>query len=133
MTSLVDADVLIEILRGSQPSRSWLDSIRNDAFEVPGIVAMEVVAGCRDAVEMIRCRKLLGGFVVAWPSETECREALEILAVHKLKCGLSIPDCFIAAMAVARRSTLYTFNLRHFRTVPDLDCRQPYERNPASA
>jgi predicted nucleic acid-binding protein len=42
---------------------------------------------------------------------------------------LSIPDCLIAAMALARSARLYTFNLKHFRIIEGLDVQSPYTRS----
>lgn len=42
---LIDTDVLVECLRGSQTARTWLGTLRNDAFSIPGVVAMELLMG----------------------------------------------------------------------------------------
>lgn len=37
-------------------------------------------------------------------------------------------DFLIAAQALNRNATLYTFNLKHFGAIPGLDARAPYAR-----
>jgi predicted nucleic acid-binding protein len=32
-------------------------------------------------------------------------------------------------VALSRHATLYTFNLKHFQKIPELDCREPYVRS----
>ena len=42
---------------------------------------------------------------------------------------LGIPDCLIAATALARSARLYTFNLKHFQAIEGLDVHSPYTRS----
>ena len=128
MTALVDTDVLIDILRGTAAAQSWLASTPTTTFAIPGVVAMELVMGCRNQVELRRVQQLLTTFSIAWPEAAEFAQAYDLLATHRLTTGLSIPDCLIAAMAVTRATTLYTFNQRHFRVIPGLDVQEPYAR-----
>jgi predicted nucleic acid-binding protein len=67
-------------------------------------------------------------FSVVWPEAPEFARAYDLLVAHRLKSGLSIPDCLIAAMALTRRIRLYTFNVKHFKSVPGLDAQEPYTR-----
>ena len=59
MTALVDTDVLIDILRGTPAAQAWLASVPTTSFEIPGIVAMELVIGCRNQVELQRIGRFL--------------------------------------------------------------------------
>jgi predicted nucleic acid-binding protein len=95
---------------------------------IPGVAAMELVVGCRNQTELQRVQKFLGRFDVVWPEAPEFARAYDLLAAHRLTSGLSIPDCLIAAMVLARRTRLYTFNAKHFKSVPGLDAREPYSR-----
>lgn len=79
--------------------------------------------GCQNKVELERTQKFLHTFAVAWPEASEFAQAYDLLAARRLISGLSIPDCLIAAMALARSARLYTFNLKHFRTIEGLDVR----------
>ena len=56
---LLDTDVLIECLRGTAAARSWLQQATTEPFEIPGVVAMELVMGCRDQADLERTRKFL--------------------------------------------------------------------------
>jgi predicted nucleic acid-binding protein len=128
MTALVDTDVLIDILRGTAAAQNWLASTPTTTFAIPGVVAMELVMGGRNQVELRRVQQLLTAFSIAWPEAAEFAQAYDLLATHHLTTGLSIPDCLIAAMAVTRAATLYTFNQRHFRVIAGLDVQEPYAR-----
>ena len=128
MTALVDTDVLIDILRGTPAAQAWLASTPTTRFEVPGVVAMELLMGCHNQAELRRVGQFLTTFSTAWPKAAEFARAYELLATHRLTSGLSIPDCLVAAMALTRSATLYTFNLRHFGVIAGLDVQEPYAR-----
>ncbi len=84
--------------------------------------------GCRNQADLRQIRKFLGSFIIAWPDASEFAQAYELLATYRLSSGIGIPDCLIAATALARVAKLYTFNLKHFQVVPGLDAQQPYPR-----
>jgi hypothetical protein len=89
---------------------------------------MELVMGSRTSQELAQTRKFLSSFQVIWPGAAEFKNAFELLTSLRLSSGLGIPDCLIAASALALNARLYTFNLKHFGAVPGLDVQQPYTR-----
>jgi predicted nucleic acid-binding protein len=129
VTTFLDTDVLVDCPRGTSSAQDWLTRAANETFQVPGIVAMELLVGCQNQADQQRTRKFLSSFDVVWPDAAEFARAYELLAEHHLAFGLSIPDCLIAAMALSRSARLYTFNLRHFRAVSGLDAQSPYSRS----
>lgn len=64
MTIFLDSDVLIDCLRGTDTSRAWLASVSSESFQVPGIVAMELTAGCQNWSELQRIQKFLNAFEI---------------------------------------------------------------------
>ncbi|MBV8550349.1 MAG: PIN domain-containing protein [Acidobacteriaceae bacterium] len=69
---LIDTDVLIECLRGSAAAKNWLGTLDDDdSFCVPGVVAMELVIGCRNQSELQQVQKFLRSFAVAWPEAAD--------------------------------------------------------------
>lgn len=125
---LIDTDVLVECLRGSKMAKTWLGALHKDAFAIPGVVAMELLMGCRNQTDLHQIQRFLDSFNVAWPDASEFARGYGILLTLRLSSGLGIPDCLIAAMALARGARLYTFNLKHLQVVPGLDAQQPYSR-----
>jgi len=113
----VDTDVLIDCLRGTEPAQQWLESSAAEVLGIPGIVAMELLVGCRNRAELQRVEQFLSRFPVVWPEAIEFAKAHELLATHRLTSALSIPDCVIAAMSLHRRTRLYSFNVKHFQVV----------------
>ena len=126
---LLDTDILIDCLRGVPPARTWLESAAAEAFGIPGIVAMELLVGCRNQSEQQRVQKFLTAFPLLWPDASEFACAYELLAAHRLATGVGIPDCVIAAMALGRQTPLCTFNRKHFQVFAGLEVREPYQRS----
>ena len=128
MTARLDTDVLVDYLRGAAAAKTWLQGAGSEQFQVPGVVAMELVNGCRDAAELRRLTTFLDQFTLTWPDASENIRAYQLLRTYRLTTALSIPDCLIAAMAIARGMRLYTFNLKHYSQIAGLEVRQPYPR-----
>lgn len=128
MRVCLDTDVLVDCLRGLPNARAWLEGGPTDEFVVPGIVAMELLAGARDQDDLRSIQAFLQGFEVIWPDARESARALELLAAHRLASGIGIPDAMIASLALERSLRLYSFNLKHFRVFEGLDVQAPYQR-----
>ena len=127
---LLDSDVLIDCLRGNPAAKQWLAGLASEAFGVPGVVAMELLVGCRNQNEQRQVQKFITRFQVFWPDASEFARAYDLLADHRLSSGLGIPDCLIAATALSRNAILLTFNLKHFQVIGGLKVQEPYRRLP---
>jgi len=128
VTVMLDSDVLIDCLRAAPAARAWIGGDRDEVLVVPGIVAMELVAGCRNRVEQRRVLAFLDRFEVVWPESTEGAAALDLYVRHSLSDGIGIMHCMVAAMALHRGARLYTFNARHYRRIEGLAVLEPYAR-----
>ncbi len=128
MMVCLDTDVLVDCLRGTPEAQAWLNSNAGDSFIVPGIVAMELVVGCRNQSDLKRTQEFLRAFDLVWPEAHDFARAYDLLSTHHLASGLSIPDCLVAAMTLERSLRLYTFNSKHYRVVTGLDVQEPYQR-----
>jgi hypothetical protein len=59
---LVDTDVMVDIMRRHPPSVAWLDSLGTEVVGIPGLVAMELLQGCRNREE----QQQLEGCLINW-------------------------------------------------------------------
>ena len=125
--NLVDTDVLIDVWRGHPPALAWFAAC-DELPAVPGFVLMELVQNARDKHQVKQALKLVEPLELIWPTEAECGRALSDFVAYRLSHGLGLLDALIAACAVGRGATLYTFNLKHYRFVPGLTVVAPYER-----
>jgi predicted nucleic acid-binding protein len=117
---LLDTDVTIEVQRGRAAAAAWLGS-RHSEVAIPAPVALELLIGSRDSKERARTRRILPRFEVEEAQPSDSATAQMLIVAHSLACGLGLPDYLIAAQALTRQSTLYTFNREHYASVPELD------------
>ena len=92
---LIDTDVLVECLRGSTDAETWLGTLHKYAFGIPGVVAMELLIGCRNHADLQQLERFLNSFNVTWPESFEFAQGYNLLASLHLSSGLGIPDCII--------------------------------------
>ena len=116
------------VFEAPPPAKAWLERASTEVLGIPGVVAMELLIGCRNRAEIEKLKNFLSAFSIVWPDAAEFAQAYELLAEHRLTSGLGIPDCLIAAMSLIRKARLYTFNLKHFQVIPGIDVEEPYSR-----
>jgi predicted nucleic acid-binding protein len=89
---------------------------------------MEVLLGARDKQEQRALSEALAQYVILHLESGDSQQAQQWFEQLHLSHGIGIMDCLIAAVAARAGKPFYTFNLKHFRMVPDLDASAPYER-----
>jgi predicted nucleic acid-binding protein len=125
---LIDTDVMVDVLREHPPALAWLRSLGSDAIGVPGLVAMELLQGCRNQAEQRRVVKVLRPYALCWPSQQDCQRAYDDFSAHHLTRNLGVLDALVAETAVGMSAGLATFNERHYAAVGALGIVRPYER-----
>ncbi|PKO23391.1 MAG: VapC toxin family PIN domain ribonuclease [Chloroflexi bacterium HGW-Chloroflexi-1] len=125
---LVDTDVLVDVLRKHPPALTWLAALGSETLGMSGLVAMELLQGCRNRAEQRQVEKLWRPYHLYWPSQADCLRAYDDFAGHHLSHDPGIPDAVIAETAVGLGVKLATFNEGHYRSVAYLRLTQPYER-----
>lgn len=124
---LLDTDVLIDIQRGHEPAIDWFSSL-TDVPSVPGFVVMELVQDSQNTQQVHKALQLVAPLPVIWATEADCARALSDFTTYHLSNSLGLLDALIAACSVGRSLTLCTFNVKHYRVVPNLMMAQPYAR-----
>lgn len=66
---LIDTDVMVDVMRRYTPAVTWLDSLGTEAIGIPGLVAMELLQGCRDQEEQRRVERVLRPYTLYWPGQ----------------------------------------------------------------
>ena len=118
----------IDILRRYEPAMVWLRALGSEELAVPGLVAMELLQGCRNRAEQQRVNRMLRPYRLYWPTQADCEWAFQDYATYYLSHQLGILDALIAETAVGLGVTLATFNEKHYRVMPTFQTIQPYER-----
>ena len=123
---LLDTDVLVDMLRGYPAAISWLASLGAQPITLPGLVAMEVLQGCRNQEEQNKIETFLRQYSLDWPTAKDCDNAYRDFAAYRLSHSVSIMDSLIAHTAIGIGDTLATFNAKHFKVFSKLNTVQPY-------
>lgn len=126
---LVDTDVMVDVMRRHAPAVAWLDSLGTETIGIPGLVAMELLQGCRNREEQQRVENVLRPYTLYWASWVDCARAFDDFAAYHLSHTLGILDALIAETAVGLGVELATFNTKHYSVVSALQTIQPYERD----
>ena len=124
----IDTDVMVDVLRRYEPAVAWLDSLGSSVVGIPGLVAMELLQGCRDREEKQEVEAVLRSYTLYWPTPVDCARAFDDFSSYYLSHGLGILDALIAETAVGCEAQLATFNKKHYRVVNALQMIQPYPR-----
>ncbi len=123
---LLDTDVMVDILRGHELAKVWLQSV--DEIGMPGLVAMELIQGCQNAREQRTLEKELSEYQLYWPSIEDCNRAIKTFSSHHLSDNIGLLDALIAETAIGIEAKLATFNVKHYRVINGLQSLQPYTR-----
>lgn len=123
---LLDTDVMVDILRGYEPAKIWLESAQE--IGVPGLVVMELIQGCQNAKEQRRLERSLSNYRLYWSSEEDNNRALTSFSAHHLSDNIGLLDALIAETAIGVHAQLATFNVKHYRVLRGLKTVQPYEK-----
>ena len=63
MPYLIDSDVLIDISRGHQPARDYVDALQ-EGWGISQISALELIVGARDKKDLANVDAFLSGYVI---------------------------------------------------------------------
>ena len=63
---LLDTDVMIDVLRGHEPARQWLQAMSGQEIGLPGLVAMELLQGCQNTREQKRLESSISQYPLYW-------------------------------------------------------------------
>ena|ERR1035437_5578374 len=125
---LLDTDILVDFFRGHAASRDWLLSQGSQPVAIPGFVAMELYAGCRNRIERQTVQRNLSPYQILWPDDVASTTMIQLFADAHLTHATGILDSLIAATALSHNLPLHTFNQKHFAAFPQLNVVQPYAR-----
>lgn len=123
---LLDSDVMVDILRGHGPAVAWLSGLGATPVSLPGLVAMELLQGCRNLLDQQRLETELQRFAFHWPTHADCQRAYQDFAAFRLSHGLGLLDSLIGHTAAGMGEALATFNVKHYSVVTGLNTLQPY-------
>ncbi len=124
---VLDTDILIDVLRGHQPAIDWFTNLQ-EIPSVSGFVVMELIQNAQNKQKVNQVLKLIAPLPIIWLTELDCNRALADFSQYHLSDGVGLLDALIAHCAIGQNATLCTFNIKHYRVIPNLKITQPYTR-----
>jgi len=125
-THLVETSIMVDLLRGYQPAKAWIDSLPAGQVAVSFVTAAELLAGCRNRREQRIVEQELASYIILWDSEMASRLAWDWYRQFHLSHGMGFLDCLIGAAAHQYGLVLYSLNDKHFAPLPGLQVVRPY-------
>lgn len=124
VTGFVDTAILVDILRGYQPSVLWINS--QSSLGITPYVQMELINGVLDKVGLQAALKLIGQFDMIHPTQADVEWAMRQQITYSLSHNVGILDCLIASVAHRLGIPLFTRNLKHFGPLLGSLAQKPY-------
>lgn len=119
---VADSDVLLDYLRGVDPSASRVEiELGTRSFATTTVTAFELWAGAKSRKQSSAVELLLAAMTILVLDEESARAAADVkqmLIVRGEEIGSA--DCLIAGICIANRATLLTNNRKHFERVDGL-------------
>ena len=126
MTCLLDSSACVDYMRRPDSVvRAWTRKHR-DSIRLCSIVQGELLVGIQKLPtkrNRQQVRTFLGQFK-SFPFDSRAAESYAVIRAHLEQKGqvISPNDMLIAAVAVSRKVTLITGNIKEFKRVPKLQC-----------
>jgi predicted nucleic acid-binding protein len=122
---LCDTNIFISAFNGRQDTIDQLDKIGLDEIVLSAVTVMELFQGMGNKEELAQMKKKIRYYDIVQIDEEISAKAIELIETFKLSHGLQIPDAIIGATAVIHQIPLYTYNLRDFDFLPNINLYQP--------
>lgn len=122
---LIDTDVLIEYLRGSEQAAEFLEELEGELI-ISAISVAELFSGARGSEELAALDQFMLAFEVVPVDERLARQGGMIRQEYHTSHGVGLGDALIAASAMQGGVELVTFNRRHYPMVGNV--RVPHWR-----
>lgn len=123
---LLDTAILVDLLRGHEPARKFIDSLSGSLRLVSFITVAELLCGCRNRREQALLELELGDYTWQWMNEATARLAIDLYREFRLPHGIGFHDCCVAATAIDVDVPLATTNVKHFAPIAQLAVIRPY-------
>ena len=116
---LCDTCVIIDFMNGRSQVLNKLIKTEKKLF-INSIIEMELLQGARDKKELRIIENKLCAFRLLNIQQDIFNLATQNIRHYRLSHNLALPDAIIAATATFYQIPLFTYNLKDFRFLPDV-------------
>jgi len=117
---LLDTNILIEILKGHQKTIEKVESF-HATLAVSSISVMELYYGAINKAELNKLEKFVSLFHRVQLDENISIQATKLVKLYAKSHNLDIPDSLIASTALVHNTKLFTYNLKDFKYIKNIE------------
>lgn len=117
---LCDTNILINLFNGNADTLASLNSIGLDNIAISDITVMELYQGMGNKAELLQMKKKLKFYDSIQIDIQTSVLATELIEKFRLSHSLLIPDAIIGATAIIHQIPLFTYNIKDFSFMPNL-------------
>jgi len=121
---IIDTDVLIWYLRGNVKAKKAVES--SIPFAISAVTYMELIQGMKNKEEFRMFQKQIQKWntdVIQIDKEISSR-AVFYIQEYSLSHSMMLADALIAATVVQTNEVLLTANDKHYKYIPNIDCKR---------
>jgi len=118
---LCDSNVLIELFKGNKNTLETLKSIGSKNIGISAVSLMELFFGARNKQELALIKDNLSMHHIFQINKNTSEIAVDLIYKYSKSHGLDIPDALIAATALDHQITLFTYNLKDFKFIENIN------------
>jgi predicted nucleic acid-binding protein len=121
---IIDTDVIIRYLRGNTKAKKVVED--NLPFSISVVTYMELIQGMRNKQEFKLFQKQMLKWntkIIQIDQEISSR-AMFYIQEYSLSHSMMLADALIAANAVQNSEILLTANSKHYKYIPNIECRK---------
>ena len=118
---LCDSNVLIELFKGNKNTLETLKSIGSQNIGISAVSLMELFFGARNKQELALIKDNLSMHHIFQINKNTSEIAVDLIYKYSKSHGLDIPDALIAATALDYQITLFTYNIKDFKFIENIN------------
>ncbi len=118
---MCDTNVFIKWFNNDKETIDRLNQIGLDKIAVSTVTVMELIQGVDNKEQLRQLKKKIKHYSIVDFTKEVSILSLKFIESYKLSHNLQIPDAIIAASAVIYKIPLFTYNIKDFRYIPDLE------------
>lgn len=118
---LCDTNVFIHAFNGNKTTIAQMKVIGLEEIALSAITLMELYQGMRNKTELAQIKKKLRFYDIVHVDSHISKMAVELIESFKLSHSLQIPDAIIGATAIFYNIPLYTYNIKDFNFMPNIN------------
>ena len=121
---IIDTDVLIWYLRGNAKAKKAVES--SIPFSISAVTYIELIQGMKNKEEFRMFQKQIQKWntdIIQIDKEISSR-AIFYIQEYSLSHSMMLADALIAATVVQTNETLLTANDKHYKYIPNIDCKR---------